>query len=477
MDYDDLNYILLCNNCKNIPYVKYFRIDNAEKIKIKCSCTSHSFRIIGLSQMMSDYIFNLEDVIKERNPTFLKEFNCYQHRNTPIYGYCTECQENVCYQCYHKHCSTDRIKPKKLNQFLTEEDYIKRLAIYFKVKDLYNKFQKNSEILKFVGILFHNYNYFKNNSNYAIISNLLNNTRFEPFGSTRIIKPSFIDCIHTINDNRDQVMFVLPMQTTNKIVSCSKDKTVKVYSQTDFICLHTFQLTTYAQNILQYDEKVVLTFSHQGNVTILDVDNYKIIKEGILKYLGQFIDVILYDKSTVVFSSYDHCISLWNISTFQCITRVTVYKEDYIRGLLKIKKGMIVTCGEKSILSFWNPKPLVCERIMKRIELSSSKAIIELSNGEIAIGSRNVIKIVNPYTYHITKIIQAYFGMVLFLIQKSENTLITVLDNYDMKQIDLTFNVIDSIVDSHDNKISSISLLCKDRIVTSSLDTKIKVWI
>lgn len=480
--------IILCQICLQIPYIKiYFDNKNQSKIKIKCKCSNYKTQIINPDDFLLSYIYEF-DLTRHNNlqddVNYVKQFKCYQHINCEIYAYCEECKEHLCYQCYMKHCQVDKIKPKKLSSYYTQSLYNEKLTQFEAVK---SKFPlEKQEIIDIVDIIINNFNFFKENLNYVVITNFLNNTIFNDHYNlyhTHIVRNSFIDCISTINEHKEKVVTLMKL-SDDSFASSALDYTIKIFEKknkdefsSDYICVNSLKIKgKYAKCMCKINNFSFISFCDNGIVNIWELKGYTSIFEKECDF-GQFIDVFLFDnEKKFILSSYDYSVQIWNLPKMELETKVIIKDYDYIKAIVLLYDKRLVTCGEDGEVKFWDVKRLKVIKTVYEIECSYEKSAIQLKNGNLGIGGDAVVSIIDVRSYRILKRIMWDYGRVRTLVQIEEDSFLCSLDLFEMRQIDICKNSITKITEGHDDKVFSLIVLDYGTIVSASLDTKIKIW-
>lgn len=482
MDNNETLTLFLCKQCMNIPYIKFCYNKGEIGIKTKCKCTHYRYILKSISEFMTEYKTELstdDEIFNDIN--YIKQFKCYQHITDRIYAYCEECKENVCYQCFIKHSLNAQRKPKKINQYNINVEEVQN-----KLEVLKEKFPlEDSNVLLMIEVIINSYTFYKTKDclNHVVISNFINNTILNECYTTHhknIIRTSYIDCLFTINDHKNKVMSLLSM--SGMIISSSLERTIKVFTENKdsdklYTNLCTFKIKgKFSQCLLQLDEDSFISFCDNGYVNIYSISSEKCIKEKECNF-GQFLDVKLYiDKTKFIVSAYDYMIQIWNLSLFQCESKIIVNETDYIRAILITRDNRLISCGEDDVISFFTFPSLKLKQKIKDIECSSSKALIQLSHNSIAIGGDAIITIMNIINCQILMKIIWDYGRIISLMKLNDDILLCGFDYFEMKQIDICKRKVYDITEGHDDKVTCIAVMENSNIVTASHDSKIKIW-
>ncbi|KAF9430724.1 hypothetical protein BGZ76_000729 [Entomortierella beljakovae] len=99
----------------------------------------------------------------------------------------------------------------------------------------------------------------------------------------------------------------------DKIVSGSRDNTIKIWDLTSEVCLRTYVGHTASVLCLQYDDTRIVSGSSDTTIIVWDLETGKILQR-----LSGHADSVLslrFEKDTVVSCSKDRTVKIWNIET------------------------------------------------------------------------------------------------------------------------------------------------------------------
>ena len=177
---------LLCPKCLQYPFFQD-SFHQPGVITIDCHCGYHSTLLL---QNYLQHLSNNNNV----------NINCSKHSHNPFCCFCINCNRHLCDVCYkeneHKEhrvieikndINIEEIKDKKDKAHLYIDNYLKGLKnkivneLYKQIKRTENAYEEsisnNNNILLFIEMLINSYS--KDNPNYYIQKNIINNTNID----------------------------------------------------------------------------------------------------------------------------------------------------------------------------------------------------------------------------------------------------------------------------------------------------------
>lgn len=286
----------------------------------------------------------------------------------------------------------------------------------------------------------------------------------------------------TIHSHTDYVSCVCIL-ADGRIASCSRDKTIKVFSSQDYKCELTFAPHEHGgvNHILVLDNGNLVSSSYK-EIAIWKITDktYKCLK----KKQGHNDDIyqtIQLTNNRLATCSGDWTIKIWeNFEPFTCLKTLTG-STDSVNCVLELKnKKFLVSGGKDETIRFWDNTTYECEKEIDDVLCYTPKCLIETDDEKLVVGGRyGLISVISSETmelistYEFTDVVAdifslAYIGRGNVLCGDTKGTLCQIEIN-EFKMVSLKENV-------HSFVIDGILLLDNKRLITYSYDHTISIW-
>lgn len=214
-------------------------------------------------------------------------------------------------------------------------------------------------------------------------------------GQIKIFNTETKENIDIINVHTDSINSILVINDNNQFVTCSNDKTIKLFDINSLDCIRTF-------------------IGHEKLVNDIDkISNEKIVS-----------------------CSFDCTIRIWNLNDkHQCLKIIHSY---YLISFVRVLSDKIIACACRytSGIYIWNVETGICLNAFTN-NVSNTISIIRLSNEQIATGdTKGLIKIwdINNWGNKCFKTIEAHTDHYIMCLAKlSKNLIISSTQNGPIK--------------------------------------------
>ena len=221
------------------------------------------------------------------------------------------------------------------------------------------------------------------------------------------------ECLKTLNDHKNYVNCILII-SNNRFMSGSEDKTIKIWDLNTYECLNTLENDSKVSSLCLISESQVACSCLGGSIHIWDLNSFKNVKsfrahDDWIKYL------LLVDKTKLVSCSISGKIKVWSLDTFECIN-VLEGHSDIVFYLELNSKGNLVSCSEDKTIKIWQ---IETGEMLKSIEfknpvnctqlLNDSLLAAALDNGHIVIFDLNKMEIIQIISAHSTFVYRLLF--------------------------------------------------------------------
>ena len=450
---------------------------------------------------------------------------CKQHSN--FYdSYCIDCEKHLCIYCKYLHINHHLIDLSQNNfsyEIKKKLDNIK-LFLQSKINDLnlliqqFNSILKNMiqryNILKIYSYLISTYEFeeIQNNLNYYIVENLKNFNKIydsNSLNSFELINKEYKNLLSISNlfqNEKKKRYFLFKELKTHKdwicylhklkdgrLVSCSGDKTLKIYNKDTFEVELTIK--EHSNSVISFTElkngKIITCSADKTMMVIKLINNNEYEIQQILTGNEECIFKVIEIRDNELISiSFDKIMKVWILdkdNRFFCYLNIYFQNTNSWCNILKLNEKEFVTSSVfDKCLKFWNSNNYSMIVKFNDIETASDsrKNMCLLKNDILCVGGDNsngfyLIKIVEH------QIIKFILGPKrIYSIEKSiNNTLIcSIIDeNNDNSLIiynykDEKFEIIEINKKAHLKYIYSCIELDNGIIATGGNDNIIKLW-
>ena len=532
-----LNIYYKCDNLHNgfINIKEYVEHYNEKSItKEKCNeCQKYIKEIKGNCFYCSTCYIFLCNLCQEKHPNQNDHHDlinyirydalCKEHSN--LYNcYCENCDKNMCIYCQgihekninHKiiHLFDYIFDKEEKNSFLKEIENIK-IKIN-NLEDIKNNIiheineiiEINKSIIKFSKILLRSYKYQQNqkNLNYYIVQNLkschlMNSSKEEKLNKVFLEGKKYISflqdmkTIHIKNfkilkDHSSTINYLNQLRD-GRLVSCSSDKTLKIYDKFSFnLQLTIDQHLDYVYSFTELNDGRIISCSKDKTMKVIKLigeDKYH-IEQTLEGHTGEVYKIIEIKDKQLISISNDKTMKIWKLkkNRFECNNSINIQDNPSYCNILQLNDKEFVTSSSyyNNCLKFWNINN--CTKISEINNIESAlnfHNLCLLEDDILCVGGKGnhfnfyyLIKIskhilFNTCDSRIQSIVKCLNG--LFLCSGGDNDLSIIKCKYEngiLKKIDEKNN-------AHENQIITCIELENGFIASGGNDKLIKLWI
>ena len=210
------------------------------------------------------------------------------------------------------------------------------------------------------------------------------------------------ECLKTLTDHEYRVTSIL-IVPNNKFLSGSGDKTIIIWDLNSYECLNTLIIDFYPLCLCLISDNQIACGFENGLISILDSNSLKFVKS--FKAHDDFITyLLLFDKTKFISCSGDKKIKIWNIYTFECV-KILEGHSSTIYSLDLTSDGNLLSCSRDRTVKLWQIE--TCE-MLKSIDFDHQVCIKNLNDVLIAVGLFGNILIYDLDKHQTIKTIKAY---------------------------------------------------------------------
>ena len=240
----------------------------------------------------------------------------------------------------------------------------------------------------------------------------------------------------TLDGHTESVFCIYLLSNGIELVSGSFDKTLKIWNIESGECLKTFENTSYIYCINQLSNDLIVSGSEDGSIKVwhlADGECHTTIYAH--ASLVTSIEVLSHLQQTIVSASTDTTIKLWDLLTDTCV-RVLNGHEDFVFCMKILRNGYYLASGSNDCtIKIWN--------------LHSGTCLSTLDEHTDCVNNLQLL---------------------------SFNKLVSCSDDFSIKIWDLRTNECVQTLLGHSNIVICVRVLSLNRLISGSRDNTIKMW-
>ena len=472
----------LCPNCnKNIPFL-YLTDD---KVFVECRC-SYNEKI-----SLCEYFHTLS--LKKENSITTYRNRCKKHSQLIKY-YCLKCNLKLCEKEKQSHTHFDIISFDTLNisQLQTSIAHAEEhFNIFFpslkakfttpSINEAYSHCISRSELtFKFLHLLTDNYH----GDNYEMYVNVSSNSTINVYFP---IEPYNIDCVHRYftyytftairpsfaEQGRNIISLILLKD--GRVACCTRDYTIRIYSPQsqweidDILRGHS----NIVNSICQIDSGEIVSCSGDKTIKIWDVDKSECVFT--IKNQFEFESVVAIDDNKfIAISSKEKKMKIWNGSEIP-IKEIAI-KSSIECQLLYIKEKSKLLLVTLHSVYLWSMRTYQCVYVIEGVGCWYANALYQINSEKIVIGSSHTLYIINISNGRIEdKVVNDSVDFCSFTLIRNRTTLLCgghgkfyLYDMSNRKGNEIKIAGNDCVIDL---------VQCDDNIVLAAVsDDTLQVW-
>ena len=260
-----------------------------------------------------------------------------------------------------------------------------------------------------------------------------------------------------------------------RIVSCSDDKTIRIWDLRINQCIVTLRgHKNSVTSVTQLSDGRLASGSYDGNIKLWDVKR-NICTSTLQGHTSWIYSLIQLKNGNIASCSYDNTIKLWDFKMNIC-TVTLLGHTDWIQSIKQINDGRIASCSWDKTIKLWDLSSDLSSLTLEG-HTNSVMSIIQLQDGRIASCSwDNTIKIWNLYTDKSFITLEGHISTVYSLIQLNDEKIASCSGDKTIKFWDLNTYLCVLTLNGHESDVTSLIQLSDGKIASCSNDRTIKLW-
>ena len=206
----------------------------------------------------------------------------------------------------------------------------------------------------------------------------------------KIFNFSSSKCELSLQGHHSTVTFLTQL-TSNLLISCSYDQSIKVWSITSnsYQCVLTIEDAHWdvINKVIQLSYNRIASCSWDHHIKIWKSDTYELIQdfEGHSDNINSIIQLENKEILISLSSGFDKTMKIWNLVTYQCITAIQGIDCWSRHSLLQLSEDMIIIGGTE-IITLFNVNQLKTIKTFKIEKINYVYSIIPIDTNTIICG-------------------------------------------------------------------------------------------
>jgi WD40 repeat protein len=240
-------------------------------------------------------------------------------------------------------------------------------------------------------------------------------------------------CLKTLKDHKDWVKCILTI-SNNKFLSGSWDNTVKIWHLNSYKCLKTLKNESGIFSLCLIADNQVACGCLNGLINIWDLNRFNKVK-SFTAHDDRIEHLKLADKSKLISCSSDKKIKIWNLDTFGCIKQLDGHS-GWVNHLQLVPVGNLLSCSNDQTIILWK---IITRNILKSIKFDQPVYCLKMLNdcdllaigvGDYEIGNIIIYDLAKMQTI---KVLKAHLSYVACLHLLSNGNLLSGSRNGEIK--------------------------------------------
>ena len=207
----------------------------------------------------------------------------------------------------------------------------------------------------------------------------------------KIFNFSSSKCELSLQGHQSTVTFLSQLTNNNLLISCSHDKSIKIWSITSnsYKCEHTIEdaHSDVINKVIQLSFNRMASCSWDHHIKIWRTDSYELIHdiEGHSDNINSIIQLENKEILISLSSGFDKTMKIWSLVTYQCITAIQGIDCWSRHSLQQLSEDMIIIGGTE-VITLFNVNQLRTIKTFKIEKINYVYSIIDIDTNTIICG-------------------------------------------------------------------------------------------
>ena len=216
----------------------------------------------------------------------------------------------------------------------------------------------------------------------------------------KIWNPKSGECIKTLTGHKHKILCLRVL--SGKRVASGSLKEIKVWNYEEGVCVHTIRVhKCWVRDILHLitpNNETLVSCSQDKTIKVWDLNRNSLVKT-LTGHSGQVYCLLLLKTGLVASGSQDRTIRVWNVDSGVCVFTLQGHS-DGVWALELTEKYELISCSSDKTIKMWSLNPTGCVKTLKE-----SATCIKQYDGDLLLsgsGADYAIKLLNVETGEFT---------------------------------------------------------------------------
>ncbi|VDM49399.1 unnamed protein product [Toxocara canis] len=169
-------------------------------------------------------------------------------------------------------------------------------------------------------------------------------------------------CLHTLTGHTGGVWCSQMSECGSIIVSGSTDRTVRVWSVETGCCLHNLQGHTSTVRCMSLKGNILVSGSRDTTIRVWDIENGECIR--VLYGHVAAVRCVQFDGVRIVSGAYDYSVKVWDAETGSCLHTLTGHNNRVYSLLFDSERDIVVSGSLDTTIRVWNIREGMCTQTL-----------------------------------------------------------------------------------------------------------------
>ena len=280
------------------------------------------------------------------------------------------------------------------------------------------------------------------------------------------------DIIKSFNQHTERVNSIQVDEKSNKLISASNDKTIKIWNLNSGECLKTLNDHQDSVTSILITSTAFISGSIDKTVKIWDLNTYECL-ETLENNVG-VSSLCLMPNNQIACGGFNGYINIWSLKNSGQIKEFKAHN-DYISGLLLVDEAKLVSCSTDKKIKIWSLKDIFKKsQALERHTGAINNLELALDGNLLSSSLDNTVKLWRIETGEELKSIEFKKQLNSVISLNEDLILVAIEDQIVVSYLKKEPEILISIL-THSSHINHLVLLKNGNLVSCSEDGQIKL--